>query len=96
MKAEAAKLQGAGIPAKPCPMERVEWRGKRKIARAFGKVRKQTHEGRWILIEAGGGCNSANDPVAPCPGNGIARTEKEGRFRHSGNIVKYSKRNEAP
>lgn len=47
MKAEAAKPQGAGIPAKPCPMERVEWRrvGKKNRKRALGGTRKQSTHG---------------------------------------------------
>ena len=54
MKAEAAKLQGAGIPAKPCPMERVEWRWpQNNREERLGKLQSKSPKGREILRGAG-------------------------------------------
>jgi hypothetical protein len=56
-KAEDTKPQGAGIPPKPCPMKRVEWRPCTNYGELFlGKRKAQsTRDTRHPLVVPAGG-----------------------------------------
>src|SRR5713226_1600586 len=59
-KAEDTKPQGAGIPPKPCPMKRVEWRPCTKYGElVLGETESTIHTGRSLshrqLVDCGRG-----------------------------------------
>ena len=74
MKAEAAKLQGAGIPAKPCPMERVEWRG-------------VPRKSQWAFAENGKTKLTLGRRIPTRPGDGWIRSPRSGGIA-SGNRLR--------